>query len=69
MVVGALGAHEEPEIVVLEAEETDQSPGSNNSLSLSRELTDFDRNKIFQSGTVYITQQINPINWDTQLFM
>ena len=59
--------HNNHQLFLVENDETAQSP--DNRLSLSRELTDFDRNKVFQPGTVYITQQINPINWDTELFM
>ena len=50
------------QLAMVETDETD------NILSLSRELTDLDRNKIFQPGTVYITDCINPIVWDSWLF-
>ena len=50
------------QLAMVETDETD------NILSLSRELTDLDRNNIFRPGTVYITDRINPIVWDSWLF-
>ena len=58
--------HYNHQLFMVETDETAQS--TDNRLSLSRELTDFERNKFFQSDTVYITNKINPINWDAYLF-
>ena len=58
--------HNNTQLFMVETDETAQS--TDNRLSLSRELTDFDRDKIFQPGTVYITPQINPIDWSSKLF-
>ena len=58
--------HNNHQLFMVETNETAQS--SDNRLSMSSGLTDFDRDKIFHPGTVYITQQINPVNWNTQLF-
>ena len=58
--------HYNHQLFMMETDETAQS--TDNRLSLSRELTDFERNKFFQSDTVYITNKINPINWDAYLF-
>ena len=58
--------HNNTQLFMVETGETAQS--TDNRLSLSRELTDFDRDKIFQPGTVYITPQINPIDWSSKLF-
>ena len=58
--------HNNHQLVMVETNETAQA--SDNRLSLSRELTDFDRKKVFQPGTVYIKPQINPIDWNSKLF-
>ena len=59
--------HNNHQLFMVETNETAQS--YDNRLLMSRGLTEFDRDKIFQLGTVYITHQINPVDWDTQLFM
>ena len=58
--------HNNHQLFMVETNETAQS--YDNRLSMSSGLTDFDIDKIFHPGTVYITQQINPVNWNTQLF-
>ena len=52
------------EFFFFETNETD----THQRLSLSKNLTDHDRNYIFNSGNIHITYQINPIDWKSHLF-
>ena len=61
--------HSNHQLFMLESDETPEPQSPTDHLSLSRGLTDFDRNNVFQPGTVYITQQLNPIDWNSKLFM
>ena len=61
--------HSNHQLFMVESDETPEPQSPTDHLSLSRGLTDFDRNNVFQPGTVYITQQLNPIDWNSKLFM
>ena len=41
---------------------------TDNSLSLSRTLTEVEKKDYLNSGQIYITDQIIPVNWETDLF-